>query len=52
MLDGYTNSWDPTTLESMNLTTTLGLGLEYFFSEKVAMEIAARYTFIVDLTGT
>ena len=35
---GYTNSWDPKKLESMNLTTTLGLGLEYFFSETVALE--------------
>ena len=50
VLDGFTNSWDPEKLESLNLTTTLGLGLEYFFSESVAMEVSARYTFIIDNT--
>ncbi len=50
VLDGYTNSWDPKKLESMNLTTSLGLGMEYFFSESVAMELSARYTFIIDNT--
>jgi outer membrane protein OmpA-like peptidoglycan-associated protein len=50
VLDGFTNSWDPSKLESTNLTTTLGLGLEFFFSETVALDISARYTFIVDNT--
>jgi len=50
VLDGFTNSWDPSKLESQNLTTTLGLGLEFFFSETVALDISARYTFIVDNT--
>lgn len=50
VLDGFTNSWDPKKLESMNLTFTAGLGLEYFFSETVALDLSARYTFIVDNT--
>jgi outer membrane protein OmpA-like peptidoglycan-associated protein/opacity protein-like surface antigen len=48
VVDGYTNSWEPTSLESMNLTTTLGLGLEWFLSEKISLDLAARYTFIID----
>ncbi|MEN8007141.1 MAG: OmpA family protein [Candidatus Krumholzibacteriota bacterium] len=48
--DGYTNSWDPKKLESMNLTAGLGLGLEFFFSESVSMEVSGRYTFIIDNT--
>ena len=50
VIDGYTNSWDPRKLEGMNLTTTLGLGLEYFFSKSVALDMSARYTFIIDNT--
>jgi outer membrane protein OmpA-like peptidoglycan-associated protein len=50
VLDGFTNSWDPKKLEGMNLTTTLGLGLEYFLGEAVSLELAARYTFIIDNT--
>ena len=50
VVEGYTNSWDPKTLEAMNMTTSLGLGMEYFFSETVAMELSARYTFIIDNT--
>jgi outer membrane protein OmpA-like peptidoglycan-associated protein/opacity protein-like surface antigen len=50
VVDGTTNSWDPTKLESMNLTTSLGLGLEYFFSSSVSIEIGARHTWIIDNT--
>ena len=50
VVDGYTNSWDPKELSSMNLTTSLGLGMEYFFSKSVAVELSARYTFLIDNT--
>jgi len=50
VVDGYTNSWDATKLESNNMTASLGLGLEYFFGSKVSMEIGARYSWIIDNT--
>jgi outer membrane protein OmpA-like peptidoglycan-associated protein/opacity protein-like surface antigen len=50
VLDGFTNSWDPTELSSTNMTAALGLGFEVFLSESISMDLAARYTFIVDNT--
>jgi len=50
VLDGYTNSWDATQLSSTNMTTTLGLGVEFFLSESVSLDLAARYTVIINNT--
>jgi outer membrane protein OmpA-like peptidoglycan-associated protein len=50
VLHGFTNSWDATTLESLNLTASLGLGLEFFLSKSISLDLSARYTFIMDNT--
>jgi len=43
---GYNQNGDPSILDHTNLTGTLTLGMEYFFSESTSMDLGARFNFL------